>query len=89
MSAVLEQREGELSHKRPHWGPREELEIKRKAGRLVVFHITDILVNIRHRDTLREMVGKKLDLLLGMGFKPDDVQVSTCSDTSSASPRRV
>lgn len=72
MREVLDQRQ---KRPRPDFGPREDLERKRRASRLVVFHITDLLINIRHKPALKELLGKKLDLLLGMGFTPEDVQV--------------
>ncbi|GFR74402.1 hypothetical protein ElyMa_003891600 [Elysia marginata] len=59
---------------RPDFGPRVKQDRKKRASRLLVFHITDILVNLRHRQTLKELVAKKLDLLLGMGFTPSEVQ---------------
>ncbi|GFO15706.1 hypothetical protein PoB_004221100 [Plakobranchus ocellatus] len=73
-SDVLQVRQNRRCHRRPNFGPQNDFKRRQKMGRLLVFHISDILVNLNYKDTLREMVDKKLDILLDMGFTVDNIQ---------------
>ncbi|RUS84436.1 hypothetical protein EGW08_007820 [Elysia chlorotica] len=74
VQAVLSRMQAARCHVRPNFGSREQAARMRRAGRVLVFQITELLANVRYRDTMRALVGQKLDMLLDMGFRPDDVQ---------------